>query len=158
MKYLGLFVAGVLQLQAATCPITQGGYLGNQGVNSGNCQPLALPPLAAFGSLSVNQNAPLSSLNRLNPHQLPVTNNFQNFQHPCAVNQNVWVDVGPGLVGPIYPVRTGPFLGYMCRTGPAVIVPAYNFNTDGSDGKGLNLPNLATVPSLNLFLYWKTLG
>ncbi len=150
-RYLGLFIAGMLQLQAETCPITQEGYLGNQGVTSGNCQPLNLPPLAAFGSLSVNQNPSLSSLNRLNPHQLPVTNNFQNFQHPGSVNQNVWVDSGPGLVGPIYPVRTGPFLSYLCRTGPALIVPAYHFNTDSSDGKGLNLPNLTTVPSVNLF-------
>ncbi len=146
-------------LQAASCPITQGGYLGNQGTNSGNCETLSLPPLDAFGSLSVNQNAPLNLVNRLNPNQLPTTNNFQNFQNPCAINQNTWVNSGPGLVGPINPVRTGPFQAYLCRTGPAFIIPAYNFNTDSLIsnpppvyGKGLYLPNLATAPSINFFL------
>jgi hypothetical protein len=81
---------GSFTLHAASCPITQGGYLGNQGVVSGNCENLNLPPLSAFGSLSVNQNAPLNQVNRLNPNQLPITNNFQNFQNPCAITQNQW--------------------------------------------------------------------
>lgn len=147
----------LLPLQAATCPITKGGYLGNQGVVSGNCDTLNLPPLVAFGSLSVNQNAPLNQVNRLNPSQLPTTNNFQNFQNPCAITQNEWNIAH--LVGPINPVRSGPFQAYPCRTGPAFIVPAYNFNTDSLInatppiyGNGLYLPNLVTTPSLNLLL------
>lgn len=158
MATMGLLSSAlILPLQAATCPITKGGYLGNQGVVSGNCDDLNLPPLVAFGSLSVNQNAPLNQVNRLNPTQVPTTNGFQNFQNPCAVIQNEWTPAG--LVGPINPVRTGPFQAYPCRTGPAFIVPAYNFNTDSLInntppvyGEGLYLPNLTTTPSLNLFL------
>src|ERR1051326_8152220 len=84
--FILLLASFLLSIQAG-CPdpLVTEGYLGNVGTDSGNCENLPLPPLCAFGSLSINQNGPLQSVNRLNPTQLPTTNNFQLFQNPCSI-------------------------------------------------------------------------
>ncbi len=148
---LGSFL---LSIQAA-CPdpsVTEG-YLGNLGVTSGNCEMQPLPPLDAFGSLTINQNGPLASVNRLNPTQLPTTNNFQIFQNPCAIDPTTWtfdplVDPNHNLDtgGGVLKNRCGPFLVGMSRVGPTATIPQFNFNVDGGRTSGTNstagFPNL----------------
>jgi hypothetical protein len=116
-------------------PEAVSGYLGNLGTLAGNCPtvpPLTLPPLCAFGSLSINQNSPLQSVNRLNCNQLPTTNNFQLFQNPCGIFQGTWTtDAMTGIgVGGGSKMRHGPFLVGMSQTGPVAEVVQYNINMD----------------------------
>ncbi|MGE0669328.1 MAG: glycosyl hydrolase [Parachlamydiales bacterium] len=125
-------IGSFLLIQAA-CPnpsVTDG-YMGNVGTTAGNCSTYPLPPLCAFGSVSINQNSPLQSVNRLNPTQLPTTNNFQLFQNPCGVNLNQWVSGGTNGVsagaGGLR-MRAGPFLVGMAQTGPIATVAQFNFN------------------------------
>ncbi|MBS0604928.1 MAG: hypothetical protein JSS60_07845 [Verrucomicrobia bacterium] len=124
------------------------GYLGDLGTTSGNCQTFPLPPLSAFGSLSVNQNSPLQPVNRLNPTQLPTTNNFQNFQNPCAINQNTWSNTGttgiPAGAG-VLRMRSGPFLVGMARTGPVATVAQFNYNNNK------DFPNLTADNRMTFF-------
>lgn len=131
----------------ATCPDPEftTGYLGNSGTESGNCHTFPLPPLCAFGSLSVNQNAPLASVNRLNPHQKPITNNFQLFQNPCSIDQNVWTNIGVAAGAGVYRMRSGPYLVGMARTGPVVTVSQFNFN------QNVALPNITADNRMTFF-------
>jgi hypothetical protein len=145
-----LAVFSFFLLVQAGCPnpaVTQG-YLGNLGTDAGNCNATPLPPLCAFGSLTVNQNSPLQSINRLNLTQLPTTNNFQLFQNPCAIDQNTWasggntgIQAGAGT----FRMRHGPFLIGMARTGPVATVAQFNFNQNAS------LPNLTADNRMTFF-------
>lgn len=149
-----------VSIQAAPCPPPPPcppasqveGYLGNTGTTSGNCETLPLPPLCAFGSLSINQNPPLEPVNRLNPQQLPTTNNFQIFQNPCAISPTTWVgssanpcDVTLSQGGGLLKMRMGPFLVGMSQTGPQMTVPQYNFNVN------VALPNLSVDTRVTIF-------
>jgi hypothetical protein len=133
------------------------GYLGNLGTTSGNCEILPLPPLDAFGSLSVNQNAPLQQVNRLNPNQLPTTNNFQTFQNPCCIFPTVWEATGTFAVSAgagSNLMRCGPFMVAMTQVGPAVQAPQYNFNNGVNfvtPTTGVGFPNLVTNPQGTIF-------
>lgn len=144
------FISGFFLIQACPDPAVTQGYLGNLGTTSGNCETLPLPPLCAFGSLSINQNAPLQPVNRLNPTQLPTTNNFQLFQNPCAIDQTNWSDnvmvpnnvtAGAGT----FRMRCGPFLVGMARTGPVATIAQFNFNNN------INFPNLSADNRITFF-------
>ncbi len=137
---------------------TFSGFIGKPEVISGNCDILTLPPLAAFGTLMINQNPPMGSVNRLNPQQKPSTNDFQNFQNACSINQlTTWTDsstppfrgVGGSNGSADFKVRSGPFLVGMTRTGPGVTIPAYNFNT--MPVSGVYLPALVTSSNITVF-------
>lgn len=147
---LGSTALSVFMSLHATCPnpsVIQG-YLGNEGTDAGNCQPTPLPPLVAMGSLTVNQNSPLHSVNRLNPTQLPTTNNFQLFQNPCAINLNSWTDTGDTSVSAgagVLRMRHGPFLVGMAQTGPVATVAQFNFNTNAG------FPNLLADNRMTFF-------
>ncbi len=149
LKAIALSVFSLLLLiQACPDPSVTQGYLGNVGTNGGNCHTTPLPPLVAFGSLTINQNSPLQSVNRLNPTQLPTTNNFQHFQNPCSIDQNTWSNTGstgiPAGAG-VYRMRHGPFLIGMARTGPVATVSQYNFNTNAG------FPNLLADNRMTFF-------
>lgn len=135
-------------IQACPDPSVITGYLGNVGTTSGNCETHPLPPLCAFGSLSINQNPPLQSVNRLNPTQIPTTNNFQLFQNPCAIDLNTWSNSGstgvPAGAG-VYRMRHGPFLVGMARTGPVATVSQFNFNNN------TDFPNLTADNRMTFF-------
>lgn len=139
---MSVFIIGALE---GACSIETEGYLGNLGTVEGNCEETTLPPLSAFGSLSINQNGPLGSVNRLNGDQLPLTNSFQNFQHNCAVDQNVWTNVDLGNGGGDKKMRVGPFLVGIARTGPAVTAPQFNFNQNPT------FPNLTADNRMTVF-------
>jgi hypothetical protein len=145
-SFLGTAQANCPNTQT-NCPnpnVTQG-YLGNLGTTAGNCQSTPLPPLCAFGSLSINQNSPLQSINRLNCTQLPTTNNFQLFQNPCAINQNIWTNSGISAGAGALRMRHGPFLIGMARTGPIATVAQFNFNSN------VALPNLLADNRMTFF-------
>jgi hypothetical protein len=141
----------------ATCPNPQTncpnpnvvqGYLGNLGTTAGNSHPTPLPPLCAFGSLTINQNSPLATINRLNCTQLPTTNNFQLFQNPCAINQNTWTNdptTGIPAGAGSFRMRHGPFLIGMARTGPVATVAQFNFNANAV------LPNITADNRMTFF-------
>ncbi len=141
----------------ASCPNTQTncpnpnvtqGYLGNLGTTAGNCHGTPLPPLCAFGSLSINQNSPLQAINRLNCTQLPTTNNFQLFQNPCAINQNTWTNGGTTGISAgagVLRMRHGPFMIGMARTGPVATVAQFNYNLN------VNFPNLLADNRMTFF-------
>lgn len=135
-------------IQACPDPSVTTGYMGNVGTTEGNCDTLPLPPLCAFGSLSINQNSPLQSVNRLNPTQLPTTNDFQLFQNPCAIDLNTWSNTGstgiPAGAG-VYRMRHGPFLVGMARTGPVATVAQFNFNNN------TDFPNLTADNRMTFF-------
>lgn len=143
-------ITSLFSMVQAVCPSPSAvqGYLGNLGTTSGNCETTPLPPLCAFGSLTINQNAPLQSVNRLNPTQIPTTNNFQLFQNPCAIDQNTWSNTGssgiPAGAG-VYRMRHGPFLIGMARTGPVATVAQFNFNNN------VSFPNLTADNRMTFF-------
>lgn len=147
LKILGVFALSLL-IQACPQPAVTTGYMGNVGTVEGNCDSHPLPPLCAFGSLSVNQNSPLQSVNRLNPTQLPTTNNFQLFQNPCAIDQNTWSNTGstgvPAGAG-VFRMRHGPFLVGMARTGPVATIAQFNFNNNAA------FPNLTADNRMTFF-------
>ncbi len=121
------------------------GYQGNLGTTAGNCQTEPLPPLCAFGSVSVNQNAPVQTVNRLNPQQLPTTNNWQLFQNECAIDPTLWTETGVAAGAGTYRTRTGPYLVGMAQTGPVVTVAQFNFN------QNVQLPNLTADNRITFF-------
>lgn len=145
-----LSVLSMFVLIQAGCPnpnVIQG-YLGNEGTDGGNCNASPLPSLTAFGSLTINQNSPLHSVNRLNPTQLPTTNNFQLFQNPCAINLNTWTNTGVTAVSAgagVLRMRHGPFLVGMAQTGPVATVAQFNFNTNAG------FPNLLADNRMTFF-------
>ncbi|MBS0653939.1 MAG: hypothetical protein JSR39_10505, partial [Verrucomicrobia bacterium] len=142
-------IGSFLLIQAA-CPnpsVTQG-YMGNVGTTAGNCSSHPLPPLCAFGSVCINQNSPLQSVNRLNPTQLPTTNDFQLFQNPCGINLNAWVaggtnGVSAGAGG--LRMRVGPYLIGMAQTGPVATISQFNFNQNA------NLPAITADSRMTFF-------
>lgn len=97
-----------------------------QGVCSGNCESQKLPPLSAFGSLTVNPHPAIHAEHRLNSHQLPATNRFQNFQHPGAIEAAC-------------PVKNGPFWSYLSKTGPALKVAGVEFSFKAKECRDFKL-------------------
>ncbi|WP_420421822.1 hypothetical protein [Simkania sp.] len=139
------FIFNLLPLQGV-CPIQEGGYQGDLGTVEGNCETFDLPPLSAFGSLSINQNAPLGAINRINSDQLPVTNNFQLFQQECAILQTItWTQGEISKGGNGLNMRAGPFLVGMARTGPSVLIPQYSIFLNPT------FPNLVTDTRTTIF-------
>lgn len=126
-----------------------GGYLGNVGTTTGNCTTNALPPLSAFGSLTINQNAPLGSVNRLNPTQRPTTNNFQAFQSPEAIDTTTTWTSGSVQVGAPSSIRMrmGPYLVGMTQLGPIATIPQYLVYTDaGGAFPNITAEQVAVAP------------